>query len=213
MLPQILLPGLPGQFPNYERALAAAGANVRYAATDTACNDCHGLLLPGGGDLHPRHYRAQVIDCRGLDEERDALELRLTAHFLAAGKPILGICRGMQVLNAALGGTLLQHIEGHSATERGDRLHRVHTAPGSDLERLYGSDFTVNSAHHQAVDRLGEGLRAVQWAGEIVEAVEHGSAPAWGVQWHPERLFEGGKGLDTVDGGRLIAFFTGQCGG
>ena len=211
MLPQILLPGVPGQFPNYERALSAAGANLRYSGD--ALSACDGLLLPGGGDLHPRHYGAPVVDCRELDEARDSLELALAEAFLAAGKPILGICRGMQVLNAALGGTLHQHIEGHSAGPRGDRFHTVHTAPDSALGGLYGRRFTVNSAHHQAVDRLGRGLRAVQWAGEVVEAAEHDAAPVWAVQWHPERLFEGGKDRDTVDGGRLIAFFADQCGG
>jgi len=212
MLTQILLPGRPGQFPNYERALVTAGANVRYAATDTAPSACHGLLLPGGGDLHPRHYHAEIINCQGLDEERDALELFLTAQFMAAGKPILGICRGMQILNVALGGTLHQHIEGHSAGEQGDRFHPIYTAADSVLAQLYGQHFTVNSAHHQAVERLGDGLRAVQWAGEVIEAAEHVSAPVWAVQWHPERLFEGGRVRDTVDGGALIGFFVAQCG-
>ena len=212
MLPQILLPGEPGRFPNYERALSAAGANLRYSDTDSP-DTCHGLLLPGGGDIHPRHYQAAVHCCRDIDEDRDALELDLTRRFLAAGKPILGICRGLQVINVALGGTLLQHIEGHSATEQGDRLHSVRTRAGSALEGLYGRRFTVNSAHHQAAARLGRGLRAVQWAGEVVEAVEHVSAPLWAVQWHPERLREGGRLLDTVDGGALFVFFVAQCGG
>lgn len=211
MLPQILLPGIPGQFPNYERALSAAGANVRYAGD--AISTCDGLLLPGGGDLHPRHYNAPILDCQDIDETRDALELELIHDFLVAGRPILGICRGMQVINAALGGTLHQHVEGHSANQRGDRFHQVHTAADSAIERLYDQRFTVNSAHHQAVDRLGAGLRAVQWAGETVEAMEHETAPVWAVQWHPERLFEGGRSRDTVDGGRLITFFVSQCGG
>ncbi len=211
MLPQILLPIVPGQLPNYERALSAAGANVRYAGD--ALSTCDGLLLPGGGDLHPRHYGAPILDCRDIDEARDVLELELIRDFLTAGRPILGICRGMQVINVALGGTLHQHIKGHNANEQGDRFHQVRTVVDSAIGRLYGQHFTVNSAHHQAVDRLGTGLRAVQWAGETVEAVEHKIAPVWAVQWHPERLFEGGRSRDTVDGGRLIAFFVGQCGG
>ena len=211
MLPQILLPGVPGQFSNYERALSAAGANVRYAGD--ALSTCDGLLLPGGGDLHPRHYGAPILDCRDIDETRDVLEMALIRDFLAAERPILGICRGMQVINVALGGTLHQHIEGHSANEQGDRFHQVRTVAGSAIGRLYGRYFTVNSAHHQAVDRLGTGLRAVQRAGETVEAVEHETVPVWAVQWHPERLFEGGRSRDTVDGGRLIAFFVGQCNG
>lgn len=211
MLPQILLPGLPGQFSNYERTLSAAGANVRYVGDPP--HTCDGLLLPGGGDLHPRRYGAPIIDCRNIDETRDALELELAEDFLTKGRPVFGICRGMQVLNVALGGTLHQQVEGHSALERGDRLHRVCTAADSALGQLYGQWFTVNSAHHQAVDRLGQGLRAVQWAEGVVEAVEHETAPIWAVQWHPERLFEGGRGLDTVAGSRLLAFFVEQCGG
>lgn len=211
MLPQILLPGRPGQFPNYERALSVAGANVRYVGDPL--RTCDGLLLPGGGDLHPQRYGAPIIDCRDIDEARDALELELVEAFLTKGRPVFGICRGMQVLNVALGGTLHQHVEGHSALERGDRLHRVCTAADSALGQLYGQWFTVNSAHHQAVDRLGQGLRAVQWAEGVVEAVEHETAPIWAVQWHPERLFEGGRGLDTVAGSRLLAFFVEQCGG
>ena len=210
MLPNILLPGIPGRFPNYERALSTAEANVRYV--DDALPACDGLLLPGGGDLHPRHYGAPLIDCRNLDETRDALELELANAFLKSGKPILGICRGMQVLNVVLGGTLHQHIKGHSADGGTDRLHQVYTASDSAIGRLYGQHLTVNSAHHQAVDRLGDGLRAVQWAGHIVEALEHETAPVWAVQWHPERLFEGGRKRDTADGERLIAFFAEQCG-
>ena len=212
MLPQILLPGSPGQFPNYERALSAAGAAIRYAAVDKAPLSCDGLLLPGGGDIHPRHYGAPVLDCCGLDEARDGLELSLTARFAAEGKPILGICRGIQVLNVAFGGTLLQHIEGHSAGRKGDRLHPAWAVEGSFLAAIYGRRFTVNSAHHQAIDRLGSGLTAVQWAGDVIEAVSHRTLPIWGVQWHPERLTEGGRRQDTVSGQRLIDCFVEQCG-
>ena len=211
MHPRILLPGRPGQFPNYERALLQAGALPRFLSDP---GEPDGLLLPGGGDLDPRHFGQPLLDCRGLDPERDLRELDLISRFLTAGKPILGICRGMQVLNVSLGGTLFQHIEGHSAQDGADRLHPVRTCRNSFLDRLYGRRFTVNSAHHQAVDRPGAGLRMVQWSEDgIAEAMEHRTLPVWGVQWHPERLAESGRHQDTVPGGRLLAWFCLQCQG
>ncbi len=180
----ILLPGQPGRFPNYERALQRAGLSIGHAL-----EDCDALLLPGGGDVAPWRTGAAEGLARGVDEARDALELELTAQFLALGRPILGVCRGMQVLDTALGGTLLQHIEGHQAIDGVDGRHASSALPGSRAARLYGTSFTINSAHHQAVDRLGQGLRAVQWSPEgIIESMEHETLPVWGVQWHPERL-------------------------
>lgn len=206
MAPHILLPGTPGQFPNYESALLRAGAVPCFSGT-TACD---GLLLPGGGDIHPRFYSAPWEDCRNVDEARDLRELGLAASYFAAGKPILGICRGLQVLNVVLGGTLLQDVEGHGQIGGADSLHETRAA--GFVRELYGPRFAVNTAHHQAVDRLGQGLQAVQWTADgVVEAAAHSTAPVWGVQWHPERLSEGGRYRDTVDGGRLLAWFVDQC--
>lgn len=201
----ILLSGEPGQFPNCEHALLRAGAAPCWRE-DAAC----GLLLPGGGDIHPRFYGGVREDCREVDEARDQRELSLIAAFLAAGKPILGICRGLQVLNVALGGDLRQHVEGHGQVRGTDGLHA--TRASGFLRDLYGSRFTVNTAHHQALGRLGRGLQAVQWTADgVVEGAAHRSLPLWGVQWHPERLEEGGRRRDTVDGGRLFSFFLEQC--
>ena len=210
MCSHIFLCGRPRQFPNYERALVQAGAVVRFEDPQ----DCNGLVLPGGGDIHPRFYGAALENCTGIDEERDRTELALCRDFLARGLPVLGICRGLQVLNVALGGTLTQDIPDHGQVNGQDRLHPIRCAGGQWLERLYGSLFTVNSAHHQAIDCLGWGLEAVQWAADgVVEGVSHRKLPAYGVQWHPERLLEGGKKWDTVDGGRLFSWFLTLCGG
>ena len=208
MTPHILLCGEPRQFPNYESALTAAGAVVRFLGEGA---DYDGLLLPGGGDIHPSRYGAAVENCQGVDQERDALELETFRQALEAGKPVFGICRGVQLLNVALGGTLHQHVEGHSKVDGVDGLHA--TRAEGFVEKIYGRRFMVNSAHHQALDRLGRGLRAVQWAEDgVVEAVEHRSLPIWGVQWHPERLEEGWRCRDTVDGLRILRFFVSQCG-
>ena len=212
MFPHILLPGKPGRFPNYEKALLLAKAVIHHGALEATPTACDGLLLPGGADIDPKYYGAENIACKGIDPARDEEEFRLAAAFIDVGKPILGICRGHQLINVALGGTLIQHMEGHEEIAPGiDSVHPVHTAANSFLHRLYGTHFHVNSSHHQALDRLGSGLEAVQWCGEIIESTAHTSLPVYTVQWHPERLYEGGRNADTVSGQRLIDWFTQQC--
>ena len=142
----------------------------------------------GGGDLEPWRYGQKNAASRNLEPERDEAELQLLRDFTAAGRPVLGVCRGLQVINAFFGGTLAQDVPGHGAWQEGDRLHAVRTAP-SPLRDLCGAAAMVNSAHHQAVNRLGGSLQAVQWAEDgVVEALCHRRLPVWAVQWHPERL-------------------------
>lgn len=188
--------------PNYLDALHAAG----FSATDDPAH-ADALLLPGGGDLHPRLYRQAPAGSADIDEARDARELSLVRVFAAQEKPIFGICRGLQLLNVAFGGTLHQHIDGHSQLAGKDRLHETHTDDPL-LRSLYGERFTVNSAHHQSVDRLGSELRAVQWAeGGTVEALRHRTLPIYAVQWHPERLCGKFARSGAVDGLVLLHEF------
>lgn len=190
------------RYENYRRAVEAAGGRVRFGGSPAGCG---ALLLPGGGDLEPWRYGQANTASRGLEPERDAAELALLERFTALEKPVLGICRGHQTINVFFGGTLVQDLPGHSAAGGIDRLHFVRTAP-SPLRRLYGEQCVVNSAHHQAVDRLGSGLQATQWAPDgTVEALCHRSLPVWGVQWHPERV--GGY----LDGARLFHAFLDLC--
>ncbi len=194
--------GSPRRFANYRHWVESAGGRAVFG------EDAGGqglrwdaLLLPGGGDLEPWRYGQENTASRGLEPERDEAEFRLLQDFMAAGKPVLGVCRGLQTINVFFGGTLLQDIPGHGAVEGTDRLHAVRTTP-SPLGRLFGEELTVNSAHHQAADRLGNGLRAVQWAGDgVVEALCHERLPVWAVQWHPERLG------DRAPGRRLMGAF------
>ena len=175
------------RYENYRRAVEAAGGTVRFGGTPEGCD---ALLLPGGGDMEPWRYGQSNTASRGLEPERDTAELMLLERFTAAGKPVLGICRGIQVINVFFGRTLCQDLPGHSAVDGHDSFHTVRTAR-SPLLAVCGPLCRVNSAHHQAADAPGRGLRAVQWAEDgAVEAVCHDCLPVWGVQWHPERIWD-----------------------
>ena len=173
------------RYRNYRRAVEAAGGVVQFYGDPEKCG---ALLLPGGGDLEPWRYGQANTASHGLEPARDTAELELLDRFLTRKKPVLGICRGIQTINVFFGGTLAQDWPGHSAVSGADRYHRVRTI-ASPLREICGDKCIVNSAHHQILDRVGAGLRVVQWAPDgVPEAVCHAALPVWGVQWHPERL-------------------------
>lgn len=151
---------------------------------------CDALLLSGGYDMHPAFYGQDNTFSENILLERDILELCATVAFLEREKPVMGICRGIQVINVALGGTLRQHVAGHGQLNGADSVHAV-TLGKHDLSVKWGGEgavIEVNSAHHQTIDRLGAGL--IPWATStdgVVEAVCHGILPLIGFQWHPER--------------------------
>ncbi len=170
-----------------------------------------GLLLCGGLDIHPRLWDSAepVHPSAEVDEARDAFEAPLVREAWALGLPVLGLCRGEQILNAALGGSLIQDIPTHFACEperhRHGRAevpelhHAVRVDPVSRLAELLGCpEVEVNSRHHQAVARLAPGLRACAWhpgtrhpeTGPLIEGLEAAEPGRWafGVQWHPENL-------------------------
>ncbi|MCC6168199.1 MAG: gamma-glutamyl-gamma-aminobutyrate hydrolase family protein [Caldilineaceae bacterium] len=161
-----------------------------------------GLLLPGGEDLDPSHYGAERHPQLGAtDKERDRTELLLTEWALEAGMPLLGVCRGVQVMNVVCGGTLYQDLHSQRPDlqkhdyfpptyERFRIVHRIDIEPDSALARALGAVHEVNSMHHQGIAELGVGLRAVARAEDsLVEALEMPHLPfAVGVQWHPEEL-------------------------
>jgi putative glutamine amidotransferase len=157
-----------------------------------------GVLLTGGGDVQPARYGAHPTgETRGVDPTRDAYEIRLLEVAVASDLPLLATCRGMQILNVTMGGSLLQHVpavtgQDHAQYERWrEPVHTVKIEPDSHLaEALGATEVRVNSMHHQAVDQAAEGTRAVAWAEDgTVEAIEvPGSPHIVAVQWHPELL-------------------------
>lgn len=185
----------------YIESLARAGAGmcwVELSAPEQAVQDaltCDGLLLPGGGDMDPKFYgQARIPACGEPNLLRDAAEPLLLRAFLAADKPVLGICRGIQVMNAVLGGDLYQDIKPFEHLPHNGHWAKVHTVTvrrGTLLSRILGQDTVlVNSQHHQAVDQVAPGftLAALSEDG-IVEAIEKPDAGfCLGVQWHPEWL-------------------------
>jgi putative glutamine amidotransferase len=196
------------QFTPYAERVARAGGvpvwlpNVSETLDPPAYLDRIDILLLAGGDedIHPKHYREEIeVDNLYLREPRDAYELPLIKAFWDGKRPIFAICRGIQALNVALGGTLYQDLAkfpNASEHTRGGkeytRTHAVRIIPDSTLARISGCDeLTVNTAHHQMIKDVAPGLRAVAWSTPdgIIEAVEASDGrPVLGVQWHPEMM-------------------------
>jgi putative glutamine amidotransferase len=183
---------LPAGYPRLVQRAGGLAAMLppdapEHAAATVARLD--GLVIAGGPDVEPDRYGAERDPRTGPPASvRDAWELALVDAAFSAGVPLLGICRGMQLLNVALGGTLVQHIDGHAEVPGVFGRHPVNPVPGTSYADVVPEETSVPTFHHQAVDRLGAGLVASAHAPDgTVEAVEL-PGPSWvvGVQWHPE---------------------------
>jgi putative glutamine amidotransferase len=168
-----------------------------------------GLVLQGGADISPLAYGEEPLKPEWAgDPLRDGYEIELVRAFTAAGKPVLGICRGAQLINVALGGSLHQDIPAHRSDDYDQHAHEVRLEPGSGLARLYGETGPrrVVSIHHQAIKRLAPGLKVEARAEDgVIEAVRGtGAGYVCAVQWHPE--FHGGR-AGFLDGGPLLDEF------
>jgi len=189
----------------YLDAIRRTGAEpIAVDPADAPPEQFDGLCLTGGGDIDPARYGEVKTASEDIDDARDTIELALLERALARDIPVLGICRGLQLINVRFGGSLEQHHLGHSpkfppegASVSDDPAgpdavrHDIVAEPGSKLAAACGDEaFTVNSSHHQVVtpDRLASELRATARVGELVEALES-PAHRWvvAVQWHPER--------------------------
>lgn len=174
-----------------------------------------GLLLPGGGDVAPHLYGQDPIKGMGATcVTKDRFEMALLKICLAQYKPVMGVCRGLQVINVALGGTLIQDLPTGTASlqehrgsmeTRDEPFHRVYFTPGSRLHDMAGQDsLLTNSYHHQAIDRLAPGLRATAHTADgVIEGVEDETGLLYAVQFHPENF--------TRRFPDFVRFFTPLC--
>ena len=152
-----------------------------------------GLVIPGGHNIDPRMYGAkQAPETYGTNIDKDKAQIAMIKKFADAKKPVLGLCRGCQVINVAYGGTICQHIPGWHKWNRTIKIKK-----GSWLYSAYGAKTSVYHFHHQCVEKLGTGLAATQWdaADGRIEAVEHKTLPVYGVQWHPDSMEERGNAV------------------
>jgi putative glutamine amidotransferase len=178
----------------YRRAVAAAGAEpIDLIPGTKALPEVDGLLLPGGWDVDPSFYGERRDDTVGeTDPELDETELELFRQARERAIPVLGICRGQQVINVALGGSLVQHLDDHDVRAQGRRhlAHTIEVDPDSELGRAAGEHkLRVNSLHHQAIRKLASGLQQTARGEDgTVEGVESDDGLIVAVQCHPEEL-------------------------
>lgn len=218
----ILIVGRKELLGNYESAVSGAGFIPVVADSMELLEECMKnqdsicsctltrmdlLLLPGGGDISPDLFSQPDLGSRNIDRELDLMQFAYLEYFLQRKKPVLGICKGMQLLNLRFGGTILQDMPMekqniHAYIKDRDNQHsctyvpleKIESFPGMPLlKKLYDADALpprINSAHHQEVDVLASELVPFQYAPDsVIEGFIHHNLPIIGLQWHPERLF------------------------
>lgn len=170
-----------------------------------------GLIIPGGKHVHPSFYHAKV-KCKKhkFVKSLDRLEIALVKKFVKAKKPVLGICRGCQLINVTLGGTLKQDIgKGHYH----DKSRKTLTKKGTDMRKLYGTSVKTLHYHHQAISKLAKGLKVtmVDAKDGTIEAVQHKTLPVYGIQYHPDRMYVKVSPIVRKNGKKAIEYFFDVC--
>lgn len=208
--PSVAIVGRPHDTGNYEKALQHMGVGcfTTLDVKEAALADF--LLLPGGGDITPAFFGQTNQSSRNIDTELDILQLESLTAFVEQKKPVFGICKGLQIINVHFGGTIEQNIaaaDSHKWISH-DQMHYVyHSSLGRDdfFYQLYENSAYVNSAHHQAIDKMGDSLVAVCRAGDnTIEGIAHAFLPIIAVQWHPERMMDAGGDI-------LFHYFLNNC--
>ncbi len=211
---RILLAGYEEKVCNYQNAIFKTGLSCTVSLDPNDAKYYDALLLPGGGDIHPCNFKQDNMGSKEIDPALDALQLQLMDRFVKDGKPILGICRGIQMINVYFGGDLIQDISEDAKDihtwDTEDKIHGIESVPGTFVENLYGSRFLTNSAHHQVLNNLGEGLEVCAYSqnDHLIEAVAHKDLPIIGVQWHPERLAYENRRPNIGDGAFIFQYFN-----
>lgn len=229
---KIGIAGIPAFCTNYAEALLSAAAflqkkeiQIEISLLPQKAAAWDALILPGGGDLDPvllpddeslsSYTQKRHPSCRNIDPACDRQQLLLLDWFVHDQKPVLGICKGLQLINLYFGGGLCQELPtaaDHRCLQY-DQIHPTHAHPDFFLAQLYGTDFAVNSAHHQGISFLAKQLTAIQWADDgVIEGLVHNSLPIIGLQWHPERLCGKFARPDAVDGSLVFQYFLNYSG-
>ena len=188
---KLVILGRKSQTGNYETFFSKLPARTVTTLVPGEVTSCDALILPGGGDITPAVFGEKNKGSRTVDTELDILQFQALDTAIAARIPVIGICKGMQVINVAFGGTILQDM-------LGDSLHSIpsgdeyHTSIMTEDSRQFSVIMLVYSAHNQSIDRLGQHLKIIQLCPDdgCPEALEHDELPILGLQWHPERLPE-----------------------
>ncbi|MCD7862889.1 MAG: gamma-glutamyl-gamma-aminobutyrate hydrolase family protein [Lachnospiraceae bacterium] len=199
---KILICGPFDEVTNYIAAVSKTGMEpVASTSLPTEVgldiNDFAGLILPGGSDMDPALYGQENCGCRKIRRWLDLAQLNILDIFVKYKKPVLGICKGAQVINVFFGGTLIQDLPNHDHHqsyyenhERKDSHHPARILPDTPLTDIWDDDeIIINSAHHQAVDRIAEGLSVCAYSDDgVIEGLYHRDLPILALQWHPERM-------------------------
>ena len=187
-------------FTNYGRQVSMAGGMTVLIPRDSGAevvSKLDGIVLSGGADVDPTiHSPEEDPGLSKFEPGRDSHEFEILNKAIEKDVPVLGICRGIQVINVHAGGTLFQDIPDHANIKKpyDARHHKVRFKAGSILSDIYGSEIEVNSLHHQAIKKIAEGIEAVGWSSggeateEVIEAIEVDNSRILAVQWHPELL-------------------------
>lgn len=207
---RIAILGREADTENYVKYIGSMGITPQVTLNAETVTCCDALLLPGGGDITPAFFGETNHGSRNIDTELDILQLQALNLAVCRDLPVLGICKGMQIINVGFGGTLTQDMTSQNVKrhgyDHGDKYHTSIIEKDSWLHHIYGGEITVNSAHHQAIKKLGSGLAAVQYCPEdgCIEAISHQSLPIIGFQWHPERIEEDKSGISGLP---VLAYF------
>jgi len=204
------------KYENYPNAMKKLGVEGFISLELDDLDKADALILPGSNqDMNPKLWGQEDICSNDINDELDDIQWRLLEKAVKQGKPVLGICRGMQFINVFFGGALIQQLpsaEKHGGTTP-ETYHDVFTVRDTFMGELYPVLTQVNTRHHQGVEFVGEGLMtAAIWTDEdeiVVEAIQHKELPVYGVQWHPERMsLDESKEIQEM-GDRLLKWWLG----
>ncbi len=187
----------------YVKGCQIVGLNPIVSDSLSDLSSFDGLILVGGGDIDPELYGQANISSVKIEKEFDRKCIKCLDYFTKNNKPVLGICKGMQLINVYFGGTLKQDIANHKFTEK-MHAHKVICKGDSPLISYYGNEFEVNSLHHQCVDKVGKNIEIIAVSeDDVIEGIMKDNIIA--VQWHPERLLN--NDFNTLEGKKIFEIF------